>query len=207
MEKQDTNPLKLKRAVFLDRDGVINQMVYNPDFGIVDSPANPDEFFLITGVGRILREIKRNGFLTILISNQPGVAKGKYTQEILAATTTKMHKELKKLGAKLDAEYYCMHHSDAVVPEYKRVCDCRKPKPGLILCAAREWDIDLGNSYFVGDGINDVLAGQSAGVKTILVSSKKLYIYDALNERKANPNYIVKNLSDAEKIIKEGKIL
>ena len=191
-----------RRAIFLDRDGVINQMVYHPDFGIVDSPANPDEFVLRPGASQAIREINSQGYLAIVISNQPGVAKGKYTQKLLQAITEKMHRELARDGARLDAVYYCMHHPEAIVPKYKQVCDCRKPKPGLLLRAAKEWDVDLGTSFFIGDGITDILAGQAAGVQTILVSSKKLYVYDALAAHNARPDFIVGNLAEAIEIIR-----
>ena len=191
----------MRRAVFLDRDGVINQMVYHPDFGIVDSPANPDEFVLISGVGQAIRAINTDGYLAIVISNQPGVAKGKYTKELFEAINEKMHHELTQVGARLDAVYYCMHHPEAIISKYNKVCECRKPKPGLLLRAAEEWDIDLSSSYFVGDGITDILAGQAAGANTILISSKKLYVYDALAARKANPDHIVDSLGEAIDII------
>jgi len=194
----------MRRAVFLDRDGVINQMVYHPDFGLVDSPANPDEFSLLPGVSQAIHQINNMGLLAIVISNQPGVAKGKSTESLLEATTDKMHHELAQDGARLDAVYYCMHHPDAVVSKYRSICDCRKPKPGLLLKAANEWEIDPQKSFFVGDGITDVLAGQAAGTQTILVSSRKLYVYDALAERSANPDHIVSSLCEVVRLILGG---
>ena len=193
-----------RKAVFLDRDGVINRMVYQPDFGLIDSPNNPDEFFLLPGVSRGVRQINEMGLLTIVISNQPGVAKGKFTEKLLKATTDKMHRELASEGARLDAVYYCLHHPEAMVPKYRSVCDCRKPKPGLLFQAAQEWGIDLRGSYFIGDGITDVLAGQAAGTQTILISSRKPYLYEALSEHNANPNYIVASLDEAVNLIREG---
>ena len=195
----------MNRAIFLDRDGVINRMVYNPEFGLVDSPANPDEFQLLPDVGEAVHQINQLGFLAIVISNQPGIAKGKFTHTILEAITGKMHRELAKTEARLDSVYYCLHHPQAALDEYRLECDCRKPKPGLLLQTAQEWDIDLEHSYFIGDGITDVLAGQAAGVQTILISSKKLYLYDALAQRNANPDYIVDNLDDAVEIIASSR--
>jgi D,D-heptose 1,7-bisphosphate phosphatase len=196
--------LHQRRALFLDRDGTINAMVYNPDFGLMDSPANPDEFILLPGVSRVVRAINEMGLLAIVISNQPGVAKGKFTEELLEAMTDKMHRELSLGEARLDAVYYCLHHPEASIPKYKTHCDCRKPKPGLLLQAAREWEIDLRGSYFIGDGITDVLAGQAAGTQTILISSRKPYLYEALSEHNANPNHIVASLDEAMKLIQEG---
>jgi len=194
----------LTLAVFFDRDGVINQMVYHPDFGLVDSPSNPDEFTLLPGVSRVVRAINEMGLLAIVISNQPGIAKGKFTEKLLEAMTDKMHRELASGGAKLDAVYYCLHHPEANVLKYKAHCDCRKPKPGLILQAAQEWKIDLKRSFFIGDGITDVLAGQAAGTQTILISSRKPYLYEALSEHEAKPSHVVASLGEAVKLIQEG---
>ena len=195
----------MNRAIFLDRDGVINHMVYNPEFGLVDSPANPDEFQLLPGVGEAVHQINQLGLLAIVISNQPGIAKGKFTPAVLEAITEKMHRELSKAGARLDSVYYCLHHPQAAIDEYRVECECRKPKPGLLKQAAQELDISLEHSFFIGDGITDVLAGQSAGVKTILVSSRKLYVYDALAEQNANPDHIVSSLAEAVEIISSAQ--
>lgn len=145
------------------------------------------------------------GFPVIVISNQPGVAKGKFTEEIFEAINAKMHRELAGGGARLDAVYCCLHHPEAKVTQYKIACDCRKPKPGLLFQAAKEKDIYLKESYFIGDGITDVLAGQAAGTRTILIASRKLYLYDALLKHGANPNHIVSNLAEAVEII-EGRL-
>ena len=191
----------MHRAVFLDRDGVINAMVYHAEFGLVDSPANPDEFNLLPGVGEAVRLINQMGFLAIVISNQPGIAKGKFTLPLLEATTNKMHRELALTGARLDAVYYCLHHPETLLEEYRIVCECRKPKPGLLLQAAREWDLDLERSYFVGDGVTDMAAGQSVGNTTLFVSSRKCYICDELARHSVQPDYIVGSLTEAVQVI------
>ena len=133
-----------RRAVFLDRDGVINRMVYNSEFGLVDSPQNPEEFKLLPGVGEAIRLVNETGFLVVVVSNQPGVAKAKFTLDILEAMTQKMHDELAQAGAHLDGVYYCLHHPQAVVGSYRTTCTCRKPAPGLLIQAAEElnWWID-----------------------------------------------------------------
>lgn len=187
----------MNRAVFLDRDGVINAMVYHADFGLIDSPSRPDEFQMLPGVARAVRRINEMGFLAIVISNQPGVAKGKFTVDLLKATKEKMHADLAGEGAKLDDVYYCIHHPDAVLDSYKEICECRKPKPGLLLQAAEEWDINLSQSYFVGDGITDIVAGQRAGCKTFLVNSRKCYLCDELARQHVAPDFIGKDLADA----------
>lgn len=194
----------MNRAVFLDRDGVINALVYNPEFGLVDSPANPRQFRLLPGVPEAVRLINELGFLAVVISNQPGVAKGKFTAALLEAMTHQMSGELAKQGARLDQVYYCMHHPEGVVEPYRKACDCRKPRPGLLLRAAEELEIALEKSYFIGDGITDVQAGKAAGTTNILVySSFKCYICEELNRQDVQPDYIVRSLHDGVTLIRE----
>lgn len=190
-----------RRAVFLDRDGVINAMVYHAEFGLVDSPARPEEFEMLPGVATAVARIHSLGFLAIVISNQPGIAKGKYTHALLEATTARMHAALADGGAALDDVYYCLHHPSATLEAYRMRCDCRKPRPGLLLRAAEAWQIDLSRSYFVGDGITDVQAGQAAGCRTLLVNSRKCYLCDELARQGAEPDFIVKNLPEAVEVI------
>jgi D-glycero-D-manno-heptose 1,7-bisphosphate phosphatase len=193
----------MQRAVFLDRDGVINHMVYNPDYGLVDSPIKPSEFALLPGVGEGVKQINEMGFLAIVISNQPGIAKGKFCKELLDAITDKMHQTLNAQGAKIDSVYYCLHHPDAVLEEYRQNCHCRKPKPGLLEQAANEWDIDLSTSYFIGDGITDVAAGQAAGAICLYVGSRKEYVLDEFYRKGVEPDYIVGSLLEATHVIRK----
>lgn len=187
----------MRRAIFLDRDGVINAMVYHAEFGLIDSPATPEEFRLLPGTAEAIRRINELGFLAIVISNQPGVAKGKFTLDLLAATREKMARELAEQGAQLDAVYYCLHHPQAAIEEYRQRCECRKPRPGLLLQAAEEWNVDLAQSYFLGDGITDVQAGQRAGCQTFLINSRKCYMCDELARQKVAPDFVAKDLPDA----------
>lgn len=195
------SPPSLRRAVFLDRDGTLDAMVYNPDFGLVDSPANPDEFNLLPGAGEAVRRINQMGLLAIVVSNQPGVAKGKFTLSLLEATTRKMHQALAEAGARLDGVYYCLHHPDALLEEYRLACDCRKPRPGLLLKAAREWNIALKNSYLVGDGITDLCAGRAVGCTTLFINGRKCYICDDLARQEVEPDYWVGDLMEAVDVI------
>jgi D-sedoheptulose 7-phosphate isomerase len=190
-----------KRAVFLDRDGVINRYVYDPEFGTVDSPATPEQFALLPGVAQAIAEFNRMGLLVIGVSNQPGIAKGKFTPSLLQATTQKMEAAVQAGGGKIDATYYCLHHPDAFLSEYRAECDCRKPAPGLLLRAAQEWDIDLHESYTVGDGLADILAGQAAGTTTIFLAPRKCYLCGELASRNVEPDYQVESLLAAVPII------
>jgi len=192
----------MKRAVFLDRDGTINAMVYNPEFGLVDSPQNPDEFRLLPGVGQAIRAINQAGLLAVVVSNQPGIAKGKCTPAVLEAITEKMRRGLAEFDARLDAVYYCLHHPEAVIESYRTRCDCRKPSPGLLKRASEERHIDLPGSYLVGDGATDVGAGQAVGATTLLLSSRKAYLYGELSRQGLEPNCIVGSLAEAVEAIK-----
>jgi len=193
----------MKKAVFLDRDGVINAVVYNRDYGIIDSPINPEEFKLLPGVGRAIKRIKEMGFLAVVVSNQPGIAKSKFSLEILQAIDKKMNKELAEFGARLDRIYYCLHHPEAVKKEYRKNSPCRKPEPGLLLKAAQELKIDLASSYMIGDGLTDVQAGKRAGCKTILLGRLKCDLCKMMEDLEAKPDHIVSNLSQAVKLIEK----
>jgi D-glycero-D-manno-heptose 1,7-bisphosphate phosphatase len=137
----------------------------------------------------------------VVISNQPGVAKGKFTLQLLEEITKKMHQEVAKKDGILDAVYYCLHHPDASVDQYRVVCNCRKPQPGLLVKAAQELDINLSQSYMIGDGITDILAGQAIGATTVFVGSRKCYICDELSRQDVQCDYIVGDLPQAVKII------
>lgn len=190
------------RAVFLDRDGVINQMVYHADFGLVDSPANPEEFTLLPGAPQAIAQINRLGFPVVVVSNQPGIAKGRFSVRLLEAMTEKMLAGVMAAGGAIERIYYCLHHPHATLPQYRTACDCRKPKPGLLLQAAQELGIDLTRSVIVGDGVTDVLAGQAVGARTIFISARKCYMCDELAERGAGPDFLAANLTEAVEIVR-----
>ena len=156
-----------QKAIFLDRDGTINKYV-----GFL---RNIDEFELIDGVAEAIRKINESGYLTIVITNQPVIARGEVSFEELGVIHNKMETLLGKEGAYLDAIYFCPHHShkgyEGERPELKFDCDCRKPKPGMLLKAAQDFNIDLAQSWMIGDGENDVKAGQNIGCKTVLLSA------------------------------------
>lgn len=150
-----------QKAIFLDRDGTINKMV-----GFV---TKPEQFELIEGAAEAIKAINKSGYLAIVVTNQPVIARGDCTFEELQTIHDKMETELGKVGAFVDAIYVCPHHTDKGFegerPEYKCNCDCRKPKPGLLLQAAKDFNIYLSESYMIGDSHRDVEAGKNAGVK------------------------------------------
>jgi len=192
-----------RRAVFLDRDGVVNRMFYHSEFGILDSPANPDQFELFPRAGEAIAELNRLSLLVIVVSNQPGIAKGKFKPALLEAIERKMASDLEAAGGKLDAVYNCLHHPEASLEDYRAPCDCRKPAPGLLLRAAREWNIDLAGSYMIGDGVTDIAAGRTAGATTLFVSSRKCYNCEALAEQAVWPDYLVADLAEAATVIRK----
>lgn len=158
-----------QKAVFLDRDGTINKYV-----GFL---RNIDEFELLPDVSKAIMKINSAGYLAIVVTNQPVIARGEVTHDELAEIHNKMETLLGQEGAYLDAIYYCPHHPHkgyaGEVPELKIECECRKPKPGMLLEAAKDFNIDLENSWMVGDGENDILAGKEAGCKTALIGQEQ----------------------------------
>lgn len=192
------------RAVFLDRDGIINDLVYFREQGIVDSPFTPDQFKLTAFASEAINRCHTLGFKAIVISNQPGLAKGHFDEKTFESIRLRMHQALRKHDAYLDGEYYCFHHPNGVREEYRKVCDCRKPKPGLILRAAKDQAISLGDSFFVGDGIADVKAGREAGCKTIIVASANGFLLRLLTEQDAEPDYMVRTLEEATNTIEKS---
>lgn len=193
----------VNRAVFLDRDGVINRYVLNPEFGTFDSPARPEDFDLLPGVGEAIAILNETEFLTIVVSNQPGIAKGRFTPALLDSVTDKMQSLIRQSGGRLDAVYYCPHHPAGIVEEYRERCDCRKPKHGMLQKAARELNVDLSTSYVIGDGVHDVIAGQEAGTRTIFVSPRKCYVCSELSDRKVLPDWTAGSLPEAVRLIQK----
>ncbi len=159
-----------QKAIFLDRDGTINKFV-----GFL---RNIDDFELLPGVAEAIKRINDSGYLAVVVTNQSVIARGEVTVEQLRSIHNKMETLLGNEGAYLDAIYYCPHHPDkgydGEVEELKIDCDCRKPKPGMLLQAAEEYNIDLSQSWIIGDSWNDVNAGINAGCYTALILSDEV---------------------------------
>jgi D-glycero-D-manno-heptose 1,7-bisphosphate phosphatase len=190
-------------AVFLDRDGVINELVFLPDYGLIDSPMNPTQFKLIPGAAQAIKNFNQLGLKVIVISNQPGIAKGKMSHELFNAIRTKMRLLLGKAGAHVDAEYYCFHHPKAKLPEFKRICECRKPKPGLIQQAQTDFGLSPSQCYMIGDGLTDIKAGNAAGCKSVLIGDFKCDICRQMGVMDVKPHFIASNLIKASKLIEK----
>lgn len=162
---QAKNLTQKQKAIFLDRDGTINKYV-----GFL---RDIDELELIDGVAEAIRAINESGYLAIVVTNQPVIARGEITWKELREIHNKMETLLGLEGAYLDGIYFCPHHPhkgyEGEISELKIDCDCRKPKPGLLLKAAEDFNIDMSQSWMIGDGENDVKAGEAAGCKSILI--------------------------------------
>ncbi|MEN6343153.1 MAG: D-glycero-beta-D-manno-heptose 1,7-bisphosphate 7-phosphatase [Methanospirillum sp.] len=154
----------MRKAVFLDRDGVLNQ----------DPPHYAhriDQLVMIPRVDDAIRLLHDSGYLLVVITNQSGVARGYYPEEQVGVFNEALRKEIGKKGGDIDAIYYCPHHPEAPLERYRVECNCRKPKPGMILEAAQKFTVDLSQSFLVGDKATDIQAGKNAGCRTILVLS------------------------------------
>lgn len=169
----------MKKAIFVDRDGTI----IKDKFYI--SKTSDVEF--INRIDEMIRLFNNENFLVIIVTNQSGVGRGFFTEKDVGIMHDYIQDELKKKNAKIDAFYYCPHFYGSAIKKYDVKCDCRKPKPGLLIQAAKDFDIDLSQSYMIGDKLSDVLAGKNAGLrKSFLLSdetsvieiAKKIFEYD-----------------------------
>ncbi len=150
-----------RAAVFLDRDGTIVREV--------DYLRSPDQLRLLPGAAAAIKRLNDAGFTVVVTSNQSGIARGILTEADLVHINSILSRRLARRGAHLDAVYFCPHHPEIGPAKYRRRCRCRKPSPGMLLRAAKDLDLDLKHSFSVGDTARDVLAGQRAGCRTILV--------------------------------------
>lgn len=149
----------IKRAVFLDRDGVVNEEI--------SFLHRADDLRLIPRSDEAIALLNKENVDVILVTNQPAIAKGLCTEVDLAVIHDRLSQMLAEKGAHIDAIYYCPHHPRKGFGEYRKICDCRKPSPGMLLKAQKERDIDMGSSFMVGDKISDIKAGRLAGCTTV----------------------------------------
>lgn len=158
-------------AVFLDRDGVINEPVWDELDERYESPLDPRHVALANGAAAAIAALQSAGWRTVVVSNQPAAAKGKATRAQLRAVHARVVSLLAESGVRIETWRYCLHHPQAVVPGLGGACDCRKPKAGMLLDAAAREGIDLRRSWMVGDSDVDVAAGAAAGCQTVMVEA------------------------------------
>ncbi len=187
----------MNKAVFFDRDGVINQLALNKKTGEYESPHSPDELKIMPGALDALKRSMDAGYLLFVVSNQPSYAKGKASLESIKAVHEKLHEILAEHGIKFAQYYYCYHHPDGIVPGYSGPCDCRKPGQKNIDHAKASYDLDITRSWFVGDQDMDVECGKKAGTRTVLIKNR----LSSAKRGKSEPDYSVNNISEAVDII------
>ena len=182
-------------GIFLDRDGTISEEV-----GYVDMV---EKFSIYSFSSKAIKRLNDLGVKVIIVTNQAGIAKGLYTEETLHSIHEKMREILKKEGARIDAVYYCPHHPEGKIDSYRLDCNCRKPKNGLLLKASRELNLNLKDCFIVGDKIRDIKAGNSLGIKSILVltgyGKEDLETINSNDSEK--PDFVTENLLEASEII------
>jgi histidinol-phosphate phosphatase family protein len=182
----------VRRAVFLDRDGTINEEV-----GYLD---DPDRLRLVPGAAEAIRLLNEAGILAIVISNQAGIGRGYFSATTVEAIHKRLAERLAKRGAHYDAVYYCPHHP-------RDECDCRKPKAGMLVQAAREHGIDMRRAFIVGDKASDLEAGQQVGCRTVLVlTGYGEQAREIFNYYHFRPDYISTDLRDAVQWILAQKV-
>ena len=186
----------MKKAIFLDRDGVINKEV--------NYLIRKKDIKIINGVPEALKELKDRGFMLIVISNQPSVARGWVTKEGIEEINNEINRRIKeKSDIEIDKFYFCPHHPNATLKKFRKICKCRKPCPGMILQATKEFDINLEESWVIGDRISDIATGKEVGCKTILI--EKEYSYNKIEGKDFNinikPDFKAKDLFAAIKKI------
>lgn len=195
-----------KKAVFLDRDGVINELIYFAEHGRVETPLRPEQFRLIPGVVKGIKTLRHSGFRVVIVSNQPGLAKGQFSQVMFDRLRKKTRHLLEKEGVTIDGEYYCLHHPHAVRKKYRKACNCRKPHPGLLLQAAADGAFDMKSSFMVGDGLVDIEAGRKAGCQTVLIAHLSSLLTKVMQRKRQFPDYLAETFEEAVQwIIEQGE--
>ena len=194
--------MQINRAIFLDRDGTINEEV-----GYIEQL---DRLVIIPAAFEAIRLINLSGFKAIVVTNQAGIAKGLFDETFVKQTNDHLQESLKQKGAAIDAFYFCPHHPTEGAPPYRQVCDCRKPAPGLFHQAAQDMAIDLTGSFMIGDRYRDMEAAHRAGVKGVLV--KTGYGADVLENigpdqetPEGKPDHIAENILKAVHWILENR--
>jgi D-glycero-D-manno-heptose 1,7-bisphosphate phosphatase len=183
------------KAVFLDRDNTVME-----DPGYI---SDPKVVKLLPGVELALKSLSQCGYKLVVVTNQSGIARGLLTEQTLDKIHAELRRQLSQRGAHLDAIYYCPFHPEGTIEEYAKESDLRKPQPGMLQLAAKELDIDLSQSWMVGDSARDIEAGQRAGCKTIRVRSRADHhaTPGLENDEDVQADYTVRNLVDAARVI------
>lgn len=189
------------KAVLLDRDGVINALVYHQDAGIIDAPFIASQFKLLPRVPEAIRSLNHLGLKIAIVSNQPGIAKGHLRRETLKVCENIIMSSVRELSGKIDKVYYCLHHPDSQVPALRKSCQCRKPEIGMLERAARDLHVRLDECYMIGDGIADLQAGLRAGCRTVFIGRWKCEICQMVESNDVRPHLVATDLWEACQLI------
>lgn len=189
----------MNHAVFLDRDGVLNKPIFNPNTKEYEAPFKEEDVVLYPGVIDSLKELLKLHYALFLVSNQPDYAKGETNLENLKRVHNKLHTIFTQNNINFLEYYYCYHHPKGTVPEYSIICQCRKPGNLFLEQAKSKYGLDMANSWMIGDRDSDIYCGQSMGTKTILIDLK----YLSTKAGQSKPDYKANDLQEAIKIIKE----
>lgn len=181
----------MNRALFLDRDGVLDELVFYPSHGEWESPRHLNDLKMRDGIAEPLEQATRDGWLLFIITNQPSYAKGKCPLEDLQEVHARVLDELKRAGVTITEDYVCYHHPESKLEGFGP-CQCRKPSPFFIREAAKRYDVDLGRSWMVGDQDTDVVTGINAGLRTALLN----YARSANKRGNTRPDLICADLPD-----------
>jgi len=190
------------KAVLLDRDGVINALVYHQDAGVIDAPFTASQFTLLPRVPEAIRVLNDIGMKIAIVSNQPGIAKGHLQLDTLKLFERRMLEGIGDAGGRVDRIYYCLHHPEGRVPELRQRCRCRKPEIGMLEQAAQSLEVGLDECYMIGDGIPDLVAGLRAGCRTIFAGRWKCEICQFTEGPEVRPHLVAKDLWEACQMIR-----
>jgi D-glycero-D-manno-heptose 1,7-bisphosphate phosphatase len=190
------------KAVLLDRDGVINALVYHQDAGVIDAPFTRSQFKLLPRVPEAIRLLNDLGLRVAMVSNQPGIAKGHLKRETLKAFERIMRSQVRAAGGRIDRIYYCLHHPEAKVKKLRQRCHCRKPEIGMLEQAAADLHVSLGECYMIGDGIPDLQAAARAGCRSIFIGRWKCEICQFTEAPHVRPAGVAKDLWEAAQFIR-----
>ena len=185
-------------AAFIDRDGTISEEV-----GYVN---HLSRFQVYSWTAEAIRNFNRGGLRAIVVSNQAGVARGYFSEDLVLQVHSELRREMERAGAWFDAVYYCPHHPSAGEPPYRRVCHCRKPKPGMLWRAVEEFGVDLGRSFVIGDRYSDIELAHNAGARSVLVLSgygRGAYEHQR-SQWTAQPEWVAENLLEASRVVLEA---
>jgi D-glycero-D-manno-heptose 1,7-bisphosphate phosphatase len=195
----------MNKAVFLDRDGVINEIVFHEDVEVLDSPFNIRQVRIIKGAFEAIPTFNQLGYKVLLATNQPGAAKGKMSLARIEEVNQYIVNMASKSGAQIDHVYCCPHHPVGTSegdPALIRPCKCRKPDTGLLLAGIDEYKIDINLSFMVGDSISDIQAGKAIGLKTILVGGLKCDARRLYEEKDCLPDSVFQDLNSFAQSLK-----